>query len=152
MLHEPTGEWVGYGEREQRQRRADLWRLVHASETAVHACLQQARELAPAGWRVDATQAAAGAWPFYLRLTPPPGSPDVTASLHPPITGDGWYVQVSDRVDRVGYPLYTAGVRAASYPELPDAIAAAVNAVRVACGAHQPDQPPPATNTGEQPS
>jgi hypothetical protein len=153
VLHEPTGEWVGHGEHDQRRRRADLWRHIHATEAATSASIEPARALIPAGWRIDAAQAASGAWPFHLRLAPPPGSPDVTATVHPPTTGDGWHVLVSDHVARVGYPLYTpGGVRAASYPDLASAVAAAVNALRVACSRHQPDRPTPATDTGDQPS
>lgn len=152
VQHEATGEWVSYAEDERRRRQAEHHRYVHVTEAAVAASLDRARDLLPAGWRLCAAQAMPD-WPHYLSVEPPPGSPDVTAYLHPPVTDEGWHVTVSDRVDRVGYPLYTAGgVRAASYTDLPEAMAAAVNAVRIACGKHPTGRPRTGPETGDQPS
>jgi hypothetical protein len=132
LVHDPEhGDWTTFAEREYRRRAADNERRVTASAEQVHRASVALHDRIPEGWRIAACQHGDRAM-HTLDIEPPPDTLDATAYLAPPDDGDGWHVRVHNRTQGIDFPLYRdGGARAASFANPGDALAAAVNALRV---------------------
>lgn len=123
-----TGDWVSAATRRRRQADAANARAIAASRDAAHAAQPEAQRLLPTDWSATVSQGITGA-PYSLYLRPAPSEVDVYAYLSPPDGDRGWYVRIHNRTD---HPVYIpGGARAAYFTTVADAVAAAVNAVRI---------------------
>jgi len=145
VLDDVTGEWISPAERDRRQREARTAQFIEESRLTVQAHLAEATVLLPDGWSIESGQIMDGSVHALTVAVPPqPGPADAAtgaitgnrviaiATLTPPSDGLGWHVEVSNRVQRVSYPLFAGGgVRAAEYATVAAAMDAAVNVLRI---------------------
>jgi hypothetical protein len=145
ILDDVTGEWISPAEHDRRQREARTAQVIEESRIAVGASLAEAAALLPDGWTIETGQIMDGSVHALTVAVPPqPGPADASteacadgdaiavASLIPPSDSCGWKVRVCNRVQRVGYPLFTdGGARAAQYATVAAAMNAAVNVLRI---------------------
>jgi hypothetical protein len=128
---ELTGQWVGAAEREARIRRAHTDAIIEQTRQVATASIDEFRTLLPDGWHAQVNQIIVGAC-YTVDIHPPTGPVDVHAYLTPPHDGHSWYVRVFNRTRGLDFPLYTdGGVHAATFPTVPDALAAAISVVRI---------------------
>jgi hypothetical protein len=127
---ELTGDWVSAATQRQRQFDADNEGAIAGTRAAAQAALPESQNLIPPSWRATVHQGIPGA--VYTLRIQPIGAADVSAYLSPPTADGGWHVEIHNRTRRIGFPLYIpGGARAALYDTVPEAVAAAVNAVQI---------------------
>ncbi|MGI5213335.1 hypothetical protein [Plantactinospora sp. CA-290183] len=130
VLHEPSGQWVSYAEREYRQRAAETEQAIAASIRLVDEHLARVHELLPEGWSARTHQAMRGAL-YAIAIDAPDGVIDATSYLQPPTGRFERTVTVHNRVTGVGFPSFAdGGARAASFHTVDAAIEDAVGLLR----------------------
>lgn len=135
LVHDDVDGWISpAGHLHRRRAEADA-RRVAVSARLVGEALPGLVPAAPAGWSVAAA-AFEGAL-HSVAVHPPAGSVDATAYLSPDTDHAstdlvGWTVRVHHRGQGIDFPLYTdGGARAARFRTATDALAAAVQALRI---------------------
>jgi hypothetical protein len=133
LVHdEPTGQWVSFAEHAWRQPRVLQLQAIAQTRDAATAAQPTALALLPPGWHT-AVGEPAHVGCYTLDLHPPAGPVDLYAYLVPPYRGRDWRVRVYNRTAGVCRALFTADTAtAATFPDVPAAVTAAVDAVRSA--------------------
>jgi hypothetical protein len=124
-----TGEWISFAEHAHRQPRyRELQAIAHTRDAAT-AAQPTAEAIMPSGWHATIGEPSHGGC-YTLDLHPPAQPVDVYAYLLPPYGGYDWRVRVYNRSTGVCATLFTPGTAtAATYPDVPDAVTAALAAV-----------------------
>ncbi|WP_444951086.1 hypothetical protein [Micromonospora ureilytica] len=131
-----TGSWVSFADREQRQRAAENERAIAKSVDLVEEHLPEAQRLVPEGWAARRHQTDGARCHVAIDA---PADGNATSYLSPPDGRFGWYSRVHNRTTGIDFPLYTdGGARAASFDTIEAAVAAAVEALRVASAEARP--------------
>ena len=132
--HDPACDDLSPAGRLHRRRRQENARRIAASAQHTRRAISGLRDLIPNRWQISAGQHVDGA-PHTIDITPPSDRVDVMAYLCTPHGETGWRVRVYNRTRKVDYPLYShGGARAAEYRTARDALAAAINALRIDLG------------------
>ena len=126
-----TGEWTSFAAVDQRRRRAAGERQATVADAVVRAALPAAQALLPEGWRAALDSGGTQACTL-LSIRPIPGLVEAVAYLAPPRAGRGWYVRISNRTERISFPLYcSGGARVAYFDTIAAAVTAAVDRLRI---------------------